>query len=432
MNTDVVVTAFVERRCRAIVIVAALVWLGAVPPALATFPGPNGRIFFSARPPLQSTDGCGVASVRANGTGYNCVDPIGRDPAVSPDLKRLVSVRGEELVEVYESDINGRGVRRLTRAPGLNPDSMSPSFSPDSQRILWFKNGGDSGVGGLYVMNTDGSGQRQLTVDDGQDPVFSPGGAQIAYTQGGIAIADAEGGGSHLAAADQNVTTQSPLGRYFETNGEPSWAPDGGQLAFSRHTATTTFQCTPIPDCVRQVLADDVYIMNVDGAAVRQLTSTPDVDELDPSRSPDGRMIAYYRRPANGSDFQGEIWVMNADGSGQRRVTLGANPEWSSLQAGPRRPRIGLSFRRINPRRTCLGRLDGWFARVKTTALRPTGFNIEFIVDGRSVDQTFDTRGEGAGVDLLHLRRGRHRLKVVVDDPAVGDRVSRTYGFRRC
>jgi TolB protein len=419
-------------RRTALALVTALAALAAAAPAPATPPGPNGRIFFSARPPLPDSSGCGVASVRVNGTGFNCVDPFGRDPAVSPDRKRIVSVRGEELVEVYSSDINGKGVRRLTRAPGSAPSSLSPSFSPDSRRVLFAKNGAGEPGDGLYVMNADGGGQRQLTADGGFDPVFSPNGAQIAYTERGIAIANSDGAGSHRIVTNQNTTTQSPPGRYFETNGEASWAPNGGQLAFSRHTATTTFQCSPIPTCVRPVLADDVYVMNADGGGIRQLTSTPNVDELDPSYSPDGRMIAYYRRPASGGDFQGEIWVMNADGSGQRRIALGANPEWSSVQGGPTRPRISLRFFRLNRRRACLGRLDGWSARVRTTALRYTRFNIEFFINGRSFDKTYNTRSEGGGVDLLHLRRGRHRLKVVVDDPAVRDRVSRTFVFRRC
>ena len=417
---------------RSIVVLAGMLSLAAATPALATSPGPNGRIFFSARPALSTSSGCGIASVRPDGTGYNCIDPFGRDPAVSPDRRRVVSVRGQELVEVYSTDISGKGVKRLTRAPGSSPSSLSPSFSPDSRRILWFKNGGDEGVDGLYVMNADGSGQLQLTSDSGQDPVFSPDGAQIAYTRGGISIANADGSGSHVVVADQNTTSQQTLSRYFERNGEPSWAPDGRRLAFSRHTATTTFQCTPIPSCARPVLADDVYAMNPDGTGVRQLTSTPNVDEVDPSYSPDGRLIAYYRRPQGADDIEGEIWAMNTDGSGQKRVALGANPEWSSLQGGPKRPVIVLRLHRINRRRPCLGRLDGWSVRVKTSALRYTGFNIHFLVDGRPLDDEFNTRSMSDGIDGVFPRRKRHRLKVVVDDPAVHDRISRTYTLRRC
>jgi dipeptidyl aminopeptidase/acylaminoacyl peptidase len=417
---------------RPIVVLAGMISLAAATPALATSPGPNGRIFFSARPALSTSSGCGIASVRPDGTGYNCIDPFGRDPAVSPDHRHIVSVRGEEHVEVYGSDISGKGVKRLTRAPGAFPNSLAPSFSPDSRRTLWFEYGGAEGVDGLYLMNADGTGQHQLTGDGGQDPVFSPSGAQIAYTRGGLSIANADGSGSHVVVADQNTTSQETLSRYFERNGEASWAPDGRRLAFARHTSTTTFQCTPIPSCAKPVLADDVYAMNPDGTGVRQLTSTPNVDEVDPSYSPDGRLIAYYRRAQGADDIEGEIWVMNADGSGQKRAALGANPEWSSLLGGPKRPVISLRLHRLNRRRTCLGRLDGWSVRVKTSALRYTGFNIHFLVDGRTLDEEFNTRSMSDGIDAVFPRRKRHRLKVVVDDPAVHDRISRTYTLRRC
>lgn len=236
----------------------------------------------------------------------------------------------------------------------------------------------------------------------------------------------------HNILADQAVTTKEPLGRYVEDNGEPAWAPDGRRLAFSRETHRTTVTCNPIPNCSQKTdSATDIYTMNPDGSGIRQVTSTP-FEELDPSWSPDGRMIAYFRRPAGGDDIDGEIWVMNADGSGQRRVALGANPEWSIVAGGPARPRLSVRFRRIDRRRKCLALLDGWFAEVKTTAQRFTYFTMTFFVDGKEVDNEFNTRGMGRGVDLLHLRRGRHRLRVLVVDPAVQDRISRTYTFRRC
>ena len=157
------------------------------------------------------------------------------------------------------------------------------------------------------------------------------------------------------------------------------------------------------------------------------------MNEVDPSFSPDGRMIAYYRLRADRGDEFGEIWVMNADGTGKRRVALGANPEWSTLQGGPGRPRLSFRFHRINSHRRCLGRLDGWSVIVKTKAQRYTDFDISFYVDGRLLDQESNTRGLGMGVDLTQARRGRtHRIRVVVEDPAVHDRVARTFKFRRC
>ena len=376
----------------------------------------------------MTSTGCGVASVRANGTGYSCVDPFGRDPAVSPDNRWIVSVRGEDPVEVYVSDAGGKGARRLTHSPGGYPHSLAPSFSPDGRRILWSKFGG--GADGLHVMNVDGNDQRRLT-DGGQDPVFSPSGAEIAYTRGGIAVVGADGEGSRLIATDQNGIRRSPPGRYFERNAEASWSPDGRQLAFSRASEDTSFECTPLPDCIQPVRADELYVMDTDGGGVRQLTSTPNVEELDPSWSPDGRRIAYYRRPAR-EDDAGEIWVMNADGTGQRRVALGANPEWSSLRGGAGRPHLRFRFQRTNRHRRCLGPYDGWGASVKTRAPGFIGLRFSFYLNGRLYDQINNARGLGAGVDAL-IRRGRtYRLRVVLETPAVNDRVSRTYTFRRC
>jgi hypothetical protein len=411
------------QRAVAFLVAAITLGIGASSSGATAPPGKNGRIFFSARS-LGPGTGCGIASVKVNATGFNCLNPFGLDPAVSPDNTRIASVRGEQPIEVYVTDIKGRGARRLTHAAGAYPNSLSPSFSPDSSRILWFKYGGDPGSSGLWVMNADGSGQRQLTGDGGQDPVFSPSGAQIAYTLQGIAIAGADGAGSHVILGDQNATTINPFARHLEQNYEASWAPDASRLAFSRRVMTTTV------DQIESAI--DVFAMNPDGSDLRQLTSTPKMDEVDASYSPDGRMIAYYRRP-EGDDRQGEIWVMNADGSGQRRVALGANPEWSTLQSGPGRPRLKFLFIGVNRKRRCLGALGGWSAFVRTKARPYTGFHVAFYVDGQLADEEFNTRGFGMGLTYLQAgRRRTHSVRVLVEDAAAADTISRTFTFRRC
>jgi TolB protein len=70
----------------------------------------------------------------------------------------------------------------------------------------------------------------------------------------------------------------------------------------------------------------DVWSINADGTGLRRLTHSP-WPEFDPSLSPDGRLIAYRSEP-NGHP---ELWLMNADGSGQHLLSPdGGFPTWSS------------------------------------------------------------------------------------------------------
>ena len=69
----------------------------------------------------------------------------------------------------------------------------------------------------------------------------------------------------------------------------------------------------------------DVWSINADGTGLRRLTRSP-WPEFDPAWSPDGRFIAYRSEP-NGHP---ELWVMKADGSGQHRLARdGGFADWS-------------------------------------------------------------------------------------------------------
>jgi Tol biopolymer transport system component len=76
---------------------------------------------------------------------------------------------------------------------------------------------------------------------------------------------------------------------------------------------------------------EDVYVVNADGSGLRRLTDDPNAD-FDPSWSPDGRRIA-YRHESGGGDSTAEIYMMNADGSQKRNLTRRPgqdhSPAWS-------------------------------------------------------------------------------------------------------
>src|SRR5687768_5249461 len=85
------------------------------------------------------------------------------------------------------------------------------------------------------------------------------------------------------------------------------------------------------PDAVGDLGNEEVYVMNPDGTDQRRLTHNKATDNQ-PALSPDGRTIAFTSQRAGGPD----IFVMNVDGTGQKQLTrfsdrgLGAlNPTWA-------------------------------------------------------------------------------------------------------
>src|SRR5438132_9308915 len=74
---------------------------------------------------------------------------------------------------------------------------------------------------------------------------------------------------------------------------------------------------------------EQIFVMNADGSGQTNLSNNFKIDNFAPSWSPDGTKIAFY------SDRTGtfQIFVMNADGSGQINLSNNAifdeNPSWS-------------------------------------------------------------------------------------------------------
>src|SRR5713101_5047373 len=84
--------------------------------------------------------------------------------------------------------------------------------------------------------------------------------------------------------------------------------PPHGKIVFT-HFSVTAFNV-------------GVYAMNADGSGITRITS-------EPAGAPNGKRIAFRRKASGNSD----IWVMNADGSHQIRLTFGlerdTQPAWS-------------------------------------------------------------------------------------------------------
>jgi Tol biopolymer transport system component len=303
-------------------------------PAQATVPGPspNGRILYAketfgieetplytANPdgthehlllppgsgcPSWSPDGNKVlvgctfsgplvrpATVNPDGSGFKVLE--NRDPDLnlfctswSPDGSRLACEGGsyvypqrDGLYSIRASD--GGGLRLITRTPGdffccpvRNQDAV-PTYSPDGTQIS-FSRANDKSDYAVFIVNTDGTGLRQVTpwgLEAGGGS-WSPDGRWLllglkdfccspSWThRGRLFMVHPDGSGLHKIDIDTN-------GDWYYAK-EPTWSPDGTRILFVMYTASNVGEA-------------DLYTMDPDGSHVTHVKGDVGIVEDSPS-----------------------------------------------------------------------------------------------------------------------------------------------------
>jgi Tol biopolymer transport system component len=223
---------------------------------------PDGSMiaFFSDRQPsgiwVVNSDGSNLRRL-ATAPEFN----FPGEPAWSPDGRSIAfstfytDSLGSFVDVIGLADADGSHAHQLmTHATQVG----SPSWSRDGTRILFMA--GDV-YPHIYVVNTDGSHEQQLTNQLDREPQWSPDGSQIAFSTldtnntGILAqIVVARGDGSNRRTLTR--------GRFDRT---PAWSPDGRQIAYEDFERDST--------AATRLSPRRIFRMNVDGSAQRAMTS---------------------------------------------------------------------------------------------------------------------------------------------------------------
>ena len=247
----------------------------------------------------------------------------------------------------------------------------------------------------LAIMDSDGANHRYLTSGQATalTPRYSPDYKSILYLS-------YLNGNPRIYVYDLATDTQRLITQSSNPTFAPRWSPDGKWILYSMAVAGNT----------------DIYRIPVAGGGTSQkLTDSPGID-VGGSYSPDGSKIV-FESDRSGSQ---QIYVMNADGSNQRRISFfggrAATPEWS-----PRGDQIAfthivgnLRVAVVNPDGGGLRYLtDSWQDEAPTWA--PNGRIIQFF-------RTEKNSGKASLWQVDLTGRNERRLPTPVDasDPAWG------------
>jgi len=202
--------------------------------------------------------------------------------------------------ELFLMDWDGHNPRQLTNNRSIN---LSPDISPDGRDIIFtsYKRGNPD----LYKRALSSNLEVPISTRRGLNitGAWSPNGSKIA-------LGLSKDGNTEIYTIARDGSSPNRLTVSSAANVSPVWSPDGSKIVF-------------VSD---RFGSPQLFIMDANGANVRRFGSGGGYT-VNPAWSPKGDKLAYAK---SAGGFQ--IFVANADGSGEMQLTTaGSNerPRWS-------------------------------------------------------------------------------------------------------
>jgi Tol biopolymer transport system component len=354
-------------------------------------------------------------TIRTDGSELQNLGP-GSGAAWSPDGSTIALVNWGHTIELLNP--SGKHERTLDLGSKVEAE-LQPSWSPDGRRLVIDFDG--------RLLIVDSSGKTPTRpirgLQGASGPIWSPDGKLIAFQRGDDAVWVVRPDGSRARFVTRGVTTgfgwaadgsglicnvvESPDGDraavlFPLAGGAPRrLGPAGSGLVSSGGRATSRFGDVSFSPDARSVVvpADSegrLFTSRPDGSERRYLTDSRSDDG--PAWSPDGSRIAFAR--ASDPASNAVVFTIGADGSGERRITPGLNPQWTADGTRVLVDRAG-SFHLVDVGSgTDLGSFKG-----RDAVFSPDGRSVAFVRDRQDGSTLYIAASDGTNARAL-LRVG--------------------------
>jgi TolB protein len=241
--------------------------------------------------------------------GYPC-DQIYMMNVDGSDVHRISNGKGRCTCSYFL-----KGDRRILYSSTFLADPAPPPPPDRSQGYVWAIYSGYD----IYTARPNGSDLKRLTATSGYDAetTVSPDGRHLVFTS--------------MRDGDLELFTMDPDGRHVRRlthtlgyDGGAFFSPDSQRICFRAERPTTPQAIAEYQRLLKQNLVHprnlELYVMNADGAGERQVTHNGAANFC-PFFTPDGKRLIFSSNMGDPSGREFDVYLINIDGSGLERVT---------------------------------------------------------------------------------------------------------------